>query len=56
MKKKAAVAFVSAEAAPFSQTGGLGDVVPALAEAFVNEGVSVTVFLPFYRKIWPSSV
>lgn len=50
MKKKAAVAFVSAEAAPFSQTGGLGDVVPALAEAFVNEGVSVTVFLPFYRK------
>ena len=50
MKKKAAVAFVSAEAAPFSQTGGLGDVIPALAEAFVREGVPVTVFLPFYRK------
>ena len=48
MKKKAAVAFVSAEAAPFSQTGGLGDVVHALSEAFVNEVVSVTVFLPFY--------
>lgn len=50
MKKPLSVAFVSAEAAPFSKTGGLGDVVPALAEAFVGEGLSVTVFIPFYKK------
>lgn len=50
MKNLRAVAFVSAEATPFSQTGGLGDVVPALAEALVSEGLSVTVFLPYYKK------
>lgn len=50
MKKKLAVAFVSAEASPFSQTGGLGDVVPALADAFVSEQIPVTVFLPYYKK------
>lgn len=50
MKNKMNIAFVSAEAAPFSQTGGLGDVVPALAEAFCAEGVSATVFLPYYKR------
>lgn len=50
MKNLRKIAFVSAEATPFSQTGGLGDVVPALAEAFVSEGLSVTVFLPYYKK------
>lgn len=50
MKKPLSVAFVSSEAAPFSKTGGLGDVVPALAEAFGSEGLSVTVFIPFYKK------
>lgn len=50
MSKDFSIAFVSAEAAPFSQTGGLGDVIPALAEAFVLQGVSVDVYLPCYKK------
>ncbi|WP_353683537.1 glycogen synthase GlgA [Thermodesulfovibrio sp. 3907-1M] len=43
------IALVSAEAYPFSKTGGLGDVVGALFKEFIKAGIDVTVFLPFYR-------
>jgi len=43
------VALVSAEAFPFSKTGGLGDVVGALFKEFIKAGIDVSLFLPFYR-------
>ncbi|GAQ95752.1 starch synthase [Thermodesulfovibrio aggregans] len=43
------VALVSAEAYPFSKTGGLGDVVGALFKEFIKAGIDVSLFLPFYR-------
>jgi len=43
------IALVSAEAYPFSKTGGLGDVVGALFKEFVKSGIDVMLFVPFYR-------
>lgn len=43
------VALVSAEAYPFSKTGGLGDVVGALFKEFIKAGIDVSLFLPFYK-------
>ncbi|MCS7164192.1 MAG: glycogen synthase GlgA [Thermodesulfovibrio sp.] len=43
------VALVSAEAYPFSKTGGLGDVVGALFKEFIKAGIDVSLFLPLYR-------
>jgi starch synthase len=45
------VALVSAEAVPFSKTGGLGDVVGALFKEFIKGGIDITLFLPFFRII-----
>jgi len=42
--------FVSSEAAPFSKTGGLGDVSGALPAALQNLGCDVTLILPLYRE------
>ncbi|MGB9711224.1 MAG: glycogen synthase GlgA [Thermodesulfovibrio sp.] len=52
------IALVSAEAYPFSKTGGLGDVVGALFKEFIKAGIDTTLFLPFYRTTkqnFPSS-
>lgn len=43
------LALVSAEAYPFSKTGGLGDVVGALFKEFIKAGIDVNLFLPYYR-------
>jgi len=43
------VLHVSSEAAPWSQTGGLGDVVGALPDAQVRLGLDVAVVSPMYR-------
>lgn len=45
--------MVSAEAAPFSRTGGLGDVVGSLSAAMTSRNFEVTVFLPWYQTIRP---
>ncbi|RMG12581.1 MAG: glycogen synthase GlgA [Planctomycetota bacterium] len=47
------VAFVSAEAAPWAKTGGLGDVVGALPAALrrVDPELEVCVFLPLYARV-----
>lgn len=45
------VAFIASESAPFAKTGGLGDVIGALPEALVKEGMEVSVFLPKYGDI-----
>jgi starch synthase len=47
------VAFISAEAAPWAKTGGLGDVVGSLPAALraVQPDVKVVVYLPFYERV-----
>ena len=46
------IAIVASEAAPFSKTGGLGDVMQALpAELARIPGNEVCVFLPYYKKV-----
>jgi starch synthase len=49
------VLFVSPEAGPFAQTGGLGDVVGALPKALRRQGVDARVVMPLYAGIdWNS--
>lgn len=43
------VALISAEAYPFSKSGGLGDTVGALFKELIKAGVDVKLFLPNYR-------
>lgn len=40
---------MAAEAVPFSQAGGLGDVIGALAPALAAQGAEVCIVLPAYR-------
>jgi starch synthase len=47
------IAFAGSEAAPFSKTGGLGDVLGALPKALVKRGHEVVVFLPAHRETQP---
>ena len=42
------ILFVAAEGAPFSKTGGLGDVIGALPKSLVKAGHEVGVILPYY--------
>ena len=45
------ITFCAAEAVPFAQTGGLGDVCGSLPLALTKKGVSVTIVLPRYKFI-----
>ena len=45
------VAFVASECEPWAKTGGLADVVDALARALGRLGVGVDVYLPAYRGV-----
>lgn len=42
------ILFVASEGAPFSKTGGLGDVIGALPKSLVKNGHEVAVVLPYY--------
>jgi len=44
------LAFVASEAAPFSKTGGLGDVAGALPAALRDLGLEVTLITPYYDQ------
>lgn len=46
----AKVIIVSSEAAPFSKTGGLGDVAGNLPVALKKLGCQAALFLPYYRS------
>jgi len=45
------IASISSEVAPFSKTGGLGDVARSLPKALKRLGHDVIVVTPFYAKI-----
>ena len=45
------IVLVASEVAPFSKTGGLGDVTGSLPGAFARAGHEVSVFSPAYRGI-----
>ncbi|MDD5066295.1 MAG: glycogen/starch synthase [bacterium] len=45
------VALISSECVPFVKTGGMADVIQALAKELAGSGVRTAVFLPYYRKI-----
>jgi starch synthase len=47
------ILFVASEVAPFSKTGGLGDVAEALPRALAARGHAVTVATPLYGSIDP---
>ena len=45
------VLFVGSECAPFSKTGGLGDVIGALPKALNRRGIDARVVMPLYAGI-----
>ena len=45
------IVIASSEAVPFSKTGGLADVAPALAKAHSKNGHEVWLFVPYYPQI-----
>jgi starch synthase len=47
------IAMVSSECEPWAKTGGLADVVDALARALSARGHDVDVYLPLYRGLKP---
>lgn len=45
------ILFAASEGAPFSKTGGLGDVIGALPKSLVKQGHEVAVALPYYDMV-----
>jgi starch synthase len=45
------IVFVASECVPFAKTGGLADVIGALATELVKMGHEVTVYLPLYSSV-----
>jgi len=50
------ICLVSSEVAPLAKTGGLADVVPALAAELVRRGHDVRVVMPLYRRLRENGV
>ena len=50
MPKKLKIVSVSSEVAPFSKSGGLGDVARSLPKALKRLGHEVMVITPLYEK------
>lgn len=48
--KSLRVVITSSEAAPFSKSGGLADVAPALSKALAANGHEVTLVIPYHRQ------
>jgi starch synthase len=47
------IVFAASECVPFAKTGGLADVVGALAPEIAKLGHTVTVYMPLYRQVRP---
>lgn len=47
------IVFAASECVPFAKTGGLADVVGALAPELAKLGHEVTVYLPLYARVRP---
>jgi len=47
------IVFAASECTPFAKTGGLADVMAALAKELVKLGCRVTVYLPLYPSVRP---
>jgi len=47
------IVFASSECVPFAKTGGLADVVGALAPEMAKLGHTVSVYLPLYARVRP---
>jgi len=45
------VVFAASEAVPFCKTGGLADVAGSLPAALAERGISITLFVPYYREV-----
>ena len=45
------IVFVASECVPFAKTGGLADVVGALATELAKQGHELTVYLPLYTSV-----
>jgi starch synthase len=45
------IVFAASECVPFAKTGGLADVVGALAPELAKQGHEVTVYLPLYARV-----
>ena len=50
------IVLASSEAVPFAKTGGLADVASGLSLALAERGHDVTLVLPYYRQLIPSSL
>ena len=50
------ILFASTEVAPFSKTGGLGDVAAALPGALAARGHHVSVITPLYKGLDPQKM
>ncbi len=50
------IVFASAEVAPFSKTGGLGEVLMSLPKALAARGHNVCVFTPLYNCAWKAGL
>ena len=51
MSKKIKIVHISSEVAPFSKTGGLGDVTRSLPKALKRLGNEVIVITPLYGQV-----
>src|SRR5258708_27848268 len=45
------IVFAASECTPWAKTGGLADVVSALARVLARLGHKVSVFIPYYRQV-----
>lgn len=49
-RKPLRIVVASSEAAPFSKSGGLADVTPALCKSLADAGHDVTMIVPYHRQ------
>ena len=49
-KKHLKIVMASSEAVPFSKSGGLADVTPALCRSLADAGHDVTLIVPYHRE------